>query len=77
MRERIVKEYDMEDYMSVKNGLSREELCNLLRYIKNKVIPQSHFTGDEEDFENYRLEMALYKAVDYISGRNPVVFPEE
>jgi hypothetical protein len=77
MRERIVKEYDMEDYMSVKNGLSREELCKLLRYIKNKVIPQSHFTGTEEDFENYRLEMALYKAVDYISGRNPVVFPDE
>jgi hypothetical protein len=45
MREHIVKEYDMEDYMSVKNGLSREELCNLLTYIKRGHLPDYHFSG--------------------------------
>lgn len=77
MIERIVKEYEMKDYMSVKNGLSREELCNLLTYIKRGLLPDYHFSGTEEDFENYRLQMAMYKAIDYISGRNPVVFPKE
>lgn len=76
MRERIIREYDFNDYMAVKNGLSKKELCRLLSYIKNNYL-SSNFSGTEEDFENYRLQMALYKAIDYISGRNPVVFPEE
>ena len=77
MIERIVKEYEMKDYMSVKNGLSRKELCTLLIHIKHHYLPDYHFSGTEEDYENYRLQMAMYKAIDYISGRNPVVFPEE
>ena len=72
-----VKEYEFEDYNTVKNSLSKKELCEILRYIKNTYVPDSHLTGTEEDFENHRLQMAMYKAIDYISGRNEVVFPDE
>ena len=77
MRERIVKEYDIEDYMAVKNGLSRRELCTILIHIKHHYLPDYHFSGTEEDYENYRLRMAMCKAINYISGRNTVVFPDE
>lgn len=76
MKERIVKEYDFEDYMEVKDSLSKEELCEVLEYIKRGHIPNHSFSGTEEDYENYRLNMALYKAIDYISGRNEVVWGE-
>lgn len=73
------KEYavNFEDYMAVKDSLSKKDLCEILSYIKRSYIPDSNFSGTEEDFENYRLQMAMYKAIDYISGRNKVVFPKE
>lgn len=77
MREYIVKEYDFEDYMAAKDSLSKKDLCEILSYIKRGYVPDSNFSGSEEDFENYRLQMAMYKAIDYISGRNEVVFPKE
>ena len=76
MKERIVKEYEFEDYMKVKNSFSKEELCEVLSLIKRGYIPDSSFKGTEEDYENYRLNMALYKAIDYISGRNEVIWGE-
>ena len=77
MREYVVKEYDFDDYMAVKDNLSKKELCDMLEYIKRGHISDYSFSGTEEDFENYKLHMAMYKAIDYISGRNEVVFPEE
>lgn len=77
MKERIVKEYDFEDYMKLKNSLSKEDVCDILEYIKRGYIPDSSFSGTEKDYENYRLQMAMYKAIDYISGRNEVIWGEE
>lgn len=77
MRIRIIREYEFDDYMAVKDELSREELCNLLFYIKHEYLPDYKFSGTEEDFENYKLQMAIYKAIDYISGRNPVIFSDK
>ena len=76
MKERIVKEYDFEDYMEVKDSLSKEDVCEVLEYIKRGYISDSSFSGTEEDYENYRLQMAMKKAIDYISGRNEVVWGE-
>ena len=77
MKEYTVKEYDMEDYLIVKDNMSKKELCNILEYIKRGYVPDSNFTGTESDFENYKLQMAMYKAIDYISGRNKVTFPDK
>lgn len=76
MREYTVKEYNLDDYVAVKDGISKEELCDILECIKSGFVPDYNFTGTEEDFENYKLHMAIYKAIDYISGRNKVVFPD-
>jgi hypothetical protein len=76
MKEKIVKEYEFEDYMKVKDSYSKEELCETLSFIKRGYIPNNSFSGTEEDYESYRLEMALYKAIDYISGRNEVIWGE-
>lgn len=77
MIEHIIREYEFDDYIAVKDSLTKEELCNLLAYIKHRYLSDYKFSGTEEDFENYKLQMAMYKAIDYISGRNPVIFPEE
>jgi hypothetical protein len=77
MREYIVKEYDFQDYTAIKDSLSKKDLCEILSYVKKTYVPDSNFSGTEEDFENYKLQMAIYKAIDYISGRNEVVFPDE
>ena len=66
MREYTVREYDMEDYESFKQNLTDSEIVDLLEFIKRGHIGDYGFTGKEDDFERYKLHMAIMKAIDIV-----------
>lgn len=69
MREYTVREYEMEDYEMAKESMTNEEAINLLEYINRGWIPDYNFTGKEDDFENYKLHMAMLKAIEALKNR--------
>ncbi len=64
MRTYTVTEYDREDYDAVRENMTNDEVIRLLERIDRGWIPDYNFTGTEDDFENYKLHQALYKAMD-------------
>lgn len=67
MKTYTVTEYDMEDYNKARDDMTDEEAVNLLKRIERGWIPDYNFDGTESDFDNYKLHMALYKAIDVLS----------
>jgi hypothetical protein len=68
MRTYTVTEYDREDYDAVRENMTNDEAIRLLERIDRGWIPDYNFTGTEDDFENYKLHQALYKAMDALKG---------
>lgn len=68
MRIYTVTEYDTEDYDAVRENMTNDEAIRLLERINRGWIPDYNFTGTEDDFENYKLHQALYKAMDALKG---------
>lgn len=69
MRSYTVTEYDMEDYKEVREKMTNDEAINLLERIERGWIPDYGFSGTEDDFDNYKLHVALYKAIDVLKSR--------
>ena len=67
MKTYTVTEYDMEDYNKARDDMTDEEAVNLLKRIQRGWIPDYNFDGTKSDFDNYKLHMALYKAIDVLS----------
>lgn len=67
MRTYTVTEYEKKDYDEVKNKMTNEEAVNLIKRIERGWIPDYGFSGTEDDFDNYKLHMALHKAMDALS----------
>ena len=71
MRTFTVIEYDKEDYDAAKaeiDNMSNEELANALSSIGRGYVGDYNFTGKEDDFENYKLHMIIYKIVEILKG---------
>ena len=68
MRTYTVTEYDREDYDTVREDMTNDEAIRLLEHIDRGWIPDYNFTGTEDDFQNYKLHRALYKAMDALKG---------
>ena len=66
MREYTIREYDKEDYEEFINNLTNEETIALLDRISSGWLPDYNFSGSENDFENYRLHSAIYRAIEII-----------
>lgn len=69
MRTYAVTEYEKVDYELVRENISNEEAVNLLERIERGWIPDYGFSGTEDDFDNYKLHVALYKAIDALQTR--------
>ena len=64
MRTYSVVEYEMQDYEDFKNNLTNENAIALLERIARGYLPDYNYTGDEVDFDNYCLHMAINKAME-------------
>lgn len=67
MREYTVVEYDREDYNKVKDELTIDKVIERLKGIARGWIPDYNFTGKEYDYENYVNQMAMAKAIEWLS----------
>ncbi len=63
MRTYTVNEYDQEDYSRVKEEMTDHEAARILEKIERGFLPGYDFTGEPRDFENYRLHVAVCKAI--------------
>lgn len=63
MRTYTVNEYEQEDYSQARENMSGHEAALLLEKIDRGWIPGYDFTGTQQDFDNYRLHVALDKAI--------------
>lgn len=60
-----MKKYTMNDYNNVETMTVEEVIDNLL-YVKRGYVGNYNFTGDEIDFERYKIHMAINNAVDLL-----------
>ena len=70
MRTYTVTEYEKEDYDNLRENITSDEVLELLDRIERGWIPDYNFDNTESDFDNYKLHLALYKAMDAIRTLN-------
>lgn len=66
MRKYTVVEYDKEDYDAAEDNMTLSEVANALAYVKRGYVGDYNFTGEEDDFERFKLHIAMGKAIDII-----------
>lgn len=66
MKTYTVTEYEREDYDRVREEMTNQEAIQLLDRIERGWIPDYDFSGGENDFDNYKLHVALYKAMEVL-----------
>lgn len=64
-----VTEYDREDYTELRENMTDEEAVALLERIERGWIPDYNCDGSEDDFDNYKLHVALYKAMEKLQSK--------
>ena len=69
MKEYTVREYDMEDYEDARDSMTIDDIINHLAYVKRGYVPDYNFTGGEDDFERYKLHIAISKAIEIIKNK--------
>ena len=57
----MVIEYEMDDYDAARDNMSDSKAIDLLKRIDRGYIPDYNFTGKEDDFEYYKLHMAIQR----------------
>lgn len=67
MRTYTVTEYEKEDYAKARDEMTIGEVINNLEHIDQGWIPSYNYSGTEEDFDNYKLHMALRKAMELLN----------
>lgn len=72
MRTYTVTEYDKQDYDDYENNITLIEIINNLKYIKRGYIGDYNFTGEEDDFERFKLHVSLYKAIKILKEMTEV-----
>lgn len=70
MRQYTVTEYEREDYEDFKRNLTSEQAIGLLERISRGYLPDYNFTGTEDDFDDYCLHQAIYKAIGALEERS-------
>lgn len=66
---RTITEYEMEDYDNFGKNLTDEEAANILEYINRGWIPDYNYTGSEDDYENFKMHTAMYRAINKLRGK--------
>lgn len=66
MKTYMVIEYEMDDYDAARDNMSDSEAIDLLKRIDRGYIPDYNFTGEEDDFENFKLHVAIQRGISAI-----------
>lgn len=66
MRKYTVTEYEQEDYDDYRNNITVDEVISNLKRINRGYIGDYNFTGEEDDFERYKLRTFIYKAIELL-----------
>lgn len=66
MKEYTVKEYEFDDYKAAKDAMTKDDIVDILEYIKRGYIPDYNYTGSEDDFERYKMHVAISKVIEAI-----------
>ena len=69
MKEYTIRTYDMEDYEDARDNMTPNDIADYLVYINRGYVPDYNFTGDEGDFERYKLHIAISKAIEIIRNK--------
>ncbi len=67
MRTYTITEYEMSDYDEYHDNLTIDEIISNLEFIKRGYIGDYNCTGEEADFELYKLHASIYKAIELLS----------
>lgn len=59
-------EYEKEDYAKARDEMTTEEVINNLERIDRGWLPDYNYSGTEGDFKNYKLHVALWKAMELL-----------
>ena len=62
-----MRKYTVTEY---KDNLTDEHALVLLKRISNNWLPDYNFDGTENDFDNYCLHQAIYRAMDALRERS-------
>ena len=68
MRTYTITEYERTDYDEYENSITIKDVIESLRYIKRGYIGDYNYTGDEDDFERFKMHMAMIKAIEILEG---------
>ena len=68
MRTYTVTEYEKTDYDEYENSITIKDVIESLRYIRRGYIGDYNYTGDEDDFERFKMHMAMIKAIEILEG---------
>lgn len=63
MRSYTVTKYEMDDYENARNNMSDSESVELLNRIDRGYIPDYSYTGTENDFDYFKLHMAIQRGI--------------
>ena len=77
MKTYTVIEYEMDDYDAARDNMSDSEAIDLLKRIDRGYIPDYNFTGKEDDFENFKLHVAIQQGVNAIDKQNKDNLPDD
>ena len=69
MQEYTIRTYDIEDYENARDSMTPNDIANHLAYIGRGYVPDYNFTGDEGDFERYKMHIAISKAIEIIRNK--------
>lgn len=69
MIEYTIRKYDMTDYENARDNMTLNDIVNHLAYIEKGYLADYNFTGDEDDFERYKLHIAINKAIEIIKNK--------
>ena len=68
MRTHTVTEYDKRYYDYYENNITLTEIIDNLEAIDSGYIGRCEFTGEEDDFERFKLHISLHKAIGMLRG---------
>ena len=63
MKTYTITKYEMSDYNEYEENITVDEIVNKLEYAKRGYIGDYNYTGDEWDFELFKIHAAISKAV--------------
>jgi len=69
MKTYTIIEYEKKDYDNFENDLTKQDVINGLRSIARGWLPDYNYTGTEEDFDDFKNQAIMRKAIKLLEGR--------